>query len=68
MSVQNAIVSEYADMVLVETLKTKAKADSTTAQKVRIWFIIWVWECKFIFTMVCSSDTFYACWNFLLQL
>lgn len=33
MSAQSGIVSEYTDMVLIETMKMKTKADSTTAQK-----------------------------------
>ncbi|KAL8546211.1 hypothetical protein ACS0TY_006068 [Phlomoides rotata] len=72
MSVQNAIVSEYTDMVLTETLNTKAKADSTTTQKLyRMRMQTYLYEGKKTFCSIllfCSSCTFYACRNFLPQL
>lgn len=38
MSVQNSVVSEYTNMVLLETQKGKPNADSTNAKKVCITF------------------------------
>lgn len=39
MSAQNAIVSEYTNMGLLETQRGKTNADSTIAQKVRVIFM-----------------------------